>query len=568
MTETHFIEIRDLQSGKSVIINAAGKTFGREGGGADVGIPDRAVSGRHARIYGEAGRWYLEDLKSSNGTMVAGTRITRPAELRSGLRFALFRYEFEVLRQSGEGGEATAVWEGNQPPAAARRGASPAPGPRPNRDPGSISRTDVAVPTSVARPAATTAASDEPLADYLLREVPKAFAYYLVAVPLLLLRPLPMVKQGIAQMRFGAMGPRELITYGSPPLLLGTLLASLGTIIVAIVHGGFGVGVIISLLIGVAIALVVAIILGFVFHPVLAWLIQLLRGESDDVSRSNCFVVMQTAMPLQQVAAFFGLVLSLAPVPFVGIVGPVVALIATLITLFVAFSWLTYFRVMKWVPIVVVVLGALSGFGTVKAMVGTARTDIARFGSRTSQQGIAETATPGASSGGVVPLRVDSTGRPVADSDAMLRQAAEVSAQAQRTLERGVPPTPAVTTATAPSVTTSVVVAPTQPSPGAEHADDAPGGAYERYVERRRRVEQAIDKDPTLLNRPGVLPLYRQMLKATVAAKQKHKVKLGKKPTVDQQVEARIADRLRDAEIYDATSTLVDRLVERIFGES
>jgi len=53
-----------------------GTTIGRKGH-SDVGLEDARTSRRHARLYLEHGTWHLEDLQSSNGTILQGKRTTR-----------------------------------------------------------------------------------------------------------------------------------------------------------------------------------------------------------------------------------------------------------------------------------------------------------------------------------------------------------------------------------------------------------------------------------------------------------------------------------------------------------
>jgi diguanylate cyclase (GGDEF)-like protein len=52
-------------------------------------IPDRGVSGEHARISHAAGAFTLEDLDSTNGTFLNGQRLRGPARLRDGDRIQL-----------------------------------------------------------------------------------------------------------------------------------------------------------------------------------------------------------------------------------------------------------------------------------------------------------------------------------------------------------------------------------------------------------------------------------------------------------------------------------------------
>ena len=60
-----------------------GATVGRESGNG-IRIEEDSVSARHARLRHEGGRWWLEDLGSTNGTFVNDTRVTGRAPLQSG----------------------------------------------------------------------------------------------------------------------------------------------------------------------------------------------------------------------------------------------------------------------------------------------------------------------------------------------------------------------------------------------------------------------------------------------------------------------------------------------------
>ncbi len=50
----------------------------------DVTIADRFLSRRHARLTSSQGRWKIEDLGSRNGTLVNGTRLDGPTEIKDG----------------------------------------------------------------------------------------------------------------------------------------------------------------------------------------------------------------------------------------------------------------------------------------------------------------------------------------------------------------------------------------------------------------------------------------------------------------------------------------------------
>jgi predicted component of type VI protein secretion system len=59
-------------------------------------VDDSSVSRRHARVVQDAGGWFLEDLGSSNGTLLNGVRVPRLA-LRGGDLVTLGSVAFDVL---------------------------------------------------------------------------------------------------------------------------------------------------------------------------------------------------------------------------------------------------------------------------------------------------------------------------------------------------------------------------------------------------------------------------------------------------------------------------------------
>jgi pSer/pThr/pTyr-binding forkhead associated (FHA) protein len=86
---------------------AAGERFDLIGGlsigrsaEADVRIDDRYASGLHARIFNRNGRAYLEDMNSTNGTMLNDATVSGEAELIDGdvvrIGDTEFRYEAQA----------------------------------------------------------------------------------------------------------------------------------------------------------------------------------------------------------------------------------------------------------------------------------------------------------------------------------------------------------------------------------------------------------------------------------------------------------------------------------------
>jgi hypothetical protein len=74
-----------------------GLSIGR-GGEADVRIDDRYASGLHARIYSHAGRFYIEDMNSTNGTTVNDATLSGESELVPGdvIRIGDTEFRFEL----------------------------------------------------------------------------------------------------------------------------------------------------------------------------------------------------------------------------------------------------------------------------------------------------------------------------------------------------------------------------------------------------------------------------------------------------------------------------------------
>src|SRR5690242_8085027 len=80
-------------AGKHFSLDACPLTIGRHVAAA-VRLDLPAVSRQHARVTFERGRYFLEDLGSSNGTVLNGTLLAQKAELHSQDRFVIGPCEF------------------------------------------------------------------------------------------------------------------------------------------------------------------------------------------------------------------------------------------------------------------------------------------------------------------------------------------------------------------------------------------------------------------------------------------------------------------------------------------
>lgn len=76
---------------------------------ADLSFPDPTVSHRHARIWFEDGRVWIEDLKSANGVQINGRRITEKAPLERGDTILLGRTALYFAAEEEESSDQTVI---------------------------------------------------------------------------------------------------------------------------------------------------------------------------------------------------------------------------------------------------------------------------------------------------------------------------------------------------------------------------------------------------------------------------------------------------------------------------
>jgi len=70
---------------------------------AELYLEDKTISARHARLYFEDSQWWLEDLGSTNGTLLNQEHVVEPVVLTSGdrLQFGQVAYTIVIEDQNG-----------------------------------------------------------------------------------------------------------------------------------------------------------------------------------------------------------------------------------------------------------------------------------------------------------------------------------------------------------------------------------------------------------------------------------------------------------------------------------
>ncbi len=573
------IEIRDLQNSETFRIDENGTTLGRDKARATIAVPDGGVSGLHARISFKDDKWWIEDLKSSNGTFIDDEKLkpNTPTQLARGTQFKFHQYKYEVIDIEPDGeGQKTAIF--NQATQVAHKveatvenntleddDASSAPLPNAfaaaKSAPAKSEKVAVVKSGTGKASAVSTAAREESSGDAggqagsFGDEIKRAIAYYVGAIPAFVFNFKGAVQSAIDNQPRPAMEKMTLAAWAVPANVLGAAIAQIVALLLTIVAGAFApVSWVIGAVIALAIAVVVSIIAGFIFHPVMKWLVNILKGRSDEKSRTNYFVNVMTATGLMQVIGGVGSLFTLAyrvPYvgPFLGIVPIVLSAFTTFISLYVAYKWFEHFGVVNWFLTALKVLGVLALIGILFGAVGVIRAGVA-----------------GLSGGGTV-----SVGGVAVDVEAAKKLAEEAKADAEKAMaeakngKQGATDEKPTDKEDAPSAKADAKSAKEEARAAKEDAKAAAAAAkeaktaaredYETYAKKREAIEKAIEKNPTLLTRTeGVLTLYKAMHKDIKAVNEKYKKSKGDP----------VAERLKEAETYDRTVDAVSELHKKL----
>lgn len=627
-----FLQLKDLASQKLITVPEEGMTFGREGGDAQVQVADMGVSKRHAEVFCEAGAWFLKDLGSSNGTMLANERIGDATEILPGDVFQLSKRKFEVLKvvedDAGDDGDE----QQDDPPmteperkapakAAPKAAAKSAPPPAKKPAAQKMAPAGASREPTRAGPESNGGGGDEEMANasvgQVMAGVPKAIAYYLVNVPLLLLNPFGTVRKAIEEQPRDPMGRMELIAWALPGNIFSGAMGFIAGLISQLIVGALSIGSLISgLIVGAIVAVVASVITGVIWHPLLTWVIEkLFKGESDARGRTNYFLQTQTSIILAVLPS--GLTIIIAAIrarfgiPLIGLIPVVLSAATGALSLFVFIKWMEAFNTAKWVKIVGLVLlaltalsalagipGALSGGG------GMGGTTIASGSGDSDAAGDIDDAQKQAleamKANGMSAEQIKAAEDGYKQAAAAMKAAAKATADAQKGADDAVkaaddavkkagddikkagddvkkagddvkkagddvkkaaddskkPPPPEE-----PKEDPKPVVAKAEPETAKVPPPPVPaGGGYPAWRSKFDSIEKRVTDDPTVLRKGDVLKAYQELQEKTADADAKVRKDYKK-------IDARTQAHLRDAELYDTSKSTVDTLYKALFSK-
>jgi pSer/pThr/pTyr-binding forkhead associated (FHA) protein len=103
MPPAYLVNMSAGDNGKRFPISSRVSYIGREDLNQVI-IPNDAISKKHAKLTFADGKFYIEDLASSNGTFLNGTRVHTRTVLRNGdlIRLGAIIVKFEVSKQEAQ----------------------------------------------------------------------------------------------------------------------------------------------------------------------------------------------------------------------------------------------------------------------------------------------------------------------------------------------------------------------------------------------------------------------------------------------------------------------------------
>ena len=601
------VEVRNLQSGETFEVGPDGAIFGREGGPANIKVPDQSVSKRHARIFSDGSDWFLEDMGSVNGTLVDGGKIGGTLPLKAGIIFQMSKFRFEVLSIDGRGprggtpeletrtalrgntqgspqGGANLPSELRKDPIPKRRAAREPPPPVEN--------------TNQQRPANFPPASDGDFpsqVDAAGNDVPDddaprpvlgidsydddtgpggalgmGIGYVLKTAPLLVLNPLGTVRKQVENPPLPGLQKLPLAFLLLPAYALTFVAQALVGGLAGIIAGGplQIVALLLGPVIAAVVALVGAVIAGFLAHPILGWLVDKLGGSSDTQARTThiamgmttTLVLLAPTMLATLLTAIAARLASISPAfALINVVPALLMIIATPLPVFVQWSWFRSYNVAKWFQTLLLVLAILGVLGGIAGAVGTVLGAVATLKAGT-----------GAGGAGLVVPPVPGV-EPVAGTDPTLAKDPTGTNPSDPTDTNPSGTNPSGTNPTGPNPTgpNPTGANPTGPTPTKEPlvtsaTKTPPAGEYGDYLRKRAAIEAALEKDPTLVQSKRIGPLYERLSRETYNAEQEAVLLvLGPKKKPDPGKRAYL-EKMKIAFVFQQTRGIVDDLFKAL----
>ncbi|MDX2009964.1 MAG: FHA domain-containing protein [Myxococcaceae bacterium] len=623
------LQLKDLASQKLISVPEEGLTFGREGGDAQVQVADMGVSKRHAEIFCEGGAWFLKDLGSSNGTMLANERIADATEILPGDVFQLSKRKFEVLKVLEEGAEDDAPPEDEDPPqmteperkAAVRPGGKPAAAaksaPPPAKKPSGQKMAPAGKTSEPTRgaPEADDGGGEEignASVGQVLAGVPKAIAYYLVNVPLMLLNPFGTIRKGIEEQPKDPMGRMELIAWALPGNVVSGAMGFIAGLIAQLITGSLSIGSLIGgLVVGAIVAVVASVVTGIIWHPLLTWLIaKLFKGESDARGRTNYFLQTQTAIIIAVLPSGLAIIVAALRarfgIPFIGLVPVLLSAVTGALSLLVFIKWMEHFNTAKWVKIVgyvflaLTALSALAGIPGALAGGGGGGTIVATGPGGDVDVGDVDdalkTQIESMKAAGATDEQIKAAEEAYKQSQAALKAAGAAGADAQKAIADAQKQAAEATKAAAEAAKAATDDAKKAADDAKKATDDAKGkkppeaaaakddpkpaekapppepetpkasppapvpsgGGYAAWRVKFDSIEKRVTDDPTVL-KGNVLKAYMELQEKSADAEAAVRKEYKK-------ADRRTIEHLRDAELYDKSQGTVNDLYKALFG--
>lgn len=575
------VTLRDLSTNEDIVVPPEGFIFGRVGGDADIQLEDNSISRRQARVSLKGGMWLLETL-----AVPQGSKAPRPVQLEEGASFTVGQSEFEVVQIEQEDDEpaaptiAPSKGKPGPPPAAAPAGK------KPNAPPNA--KTTPSAPQQKKGPAPAEGAAEEPAGQggigAMFVGVPKGVAYYLLNVPKLLVNPIGAVRKTIEELPAEPMGKTAIIGYALPALFFSMALGSIARGIGLLVGPGHVFDLFAFVPIGAAIGAVIgAVVQGFVFHPVMEWIITKLKGTSDARSRSNYFLHLMTLTLVLAVPGAVGTLLTLVPIPFISLLGPLLTVVGSLVFVYVMYQWMVKFGVVNWVLLVLKVCAVLAllgaGWGFVSGLISTIK-GLGSGSSATAATGdvpseLGEMPTDPEEAAEYVKKQqakiAADTKKAMAAADDAKDKADDAADKANdakddepvKTAKKDAPPAKPEPKADPPPVAAAKDPAPAPVKDTPPAAKDEPvvaSGGYATFAKRRDAIEKLFEADPTVLQKSSELQkLYGDYVEDAYDLDKQLQKDNQKKPG-----RAKLNTRLRDAELFQKSGKTIDSLAAKL----